>query len=233
MRRLLLLVSPLVMADPCTDLCTRDGPAVCTKGSWTKPNGYCQNYLYIGSPVYKDYCYHSPANADICPSDGIGVKPEDVEDLLGNPNAPQRPTAGPHGGPIVEVWIEDNTFLFKYGQSGRRLLLDDLTHRDKAALTEYARIASFTEQNFLQGLMALTDVASFPVAEGIDKMAVHDGDRSIRVFCRHQPSLVQFASFFTGRDAVVDALETSCPDWGFRLCSMALTIHTELEARFE
>ena len=69
------------VADPCTRLCNRDGPAVCTGGSWNK-NGVCHSYLFRGEPALGDYCYHTAATADTCPSRGKPVKVADAEAIL-------------------------------------------------------------------------------------------------------------------------------------------------------
>jgi hypothetical protein len=83
MRRSLFLFIPFVTADPCTDLCNDDGPQICTKGSWTKANGYCQNYLCRSDPANGDVCYHTAETAANCPSTGTGVKASDVQHILG------------------------------------------------------------------------------------------------------------------------------------------------------
>ena len=68
--------------DPCTELCTRDGSRICTDGSWTKGNGVCHAYMFRGDPNNGDYCYHTSANAEVCPSNGTPVRPIDVPRLL-------------------------------------------------------------------------------------------------------------------------------------------------------
>jgi hypothetical protein len=78
-----LVLLGTAVADPCTDLCSRDGPSVCTGGSWTKSNGYCHGYVFKRDPSTKEYCYHSKATADSCPTTGKQfVKASDVADLL-------------------------------------------------------------------------------------------------------------------------------------------------------
>lgn len=64
--------------DPCADLCARDGPAVCTAGSWVKPNGVCHAYVFRG----EGYCYHTAATAAVCPATGRPVSGPDAERLL-------------------------------------------------------------------------------------------------------------------------------------------------------
>ena len=68
--------------DPCTQLCNRDGPAICTRGSWTKDNGTCQAYVFRGEPARGDYCYHTGATAATCPGRGQPVRATDVPRLL-------------------------------------------------------------------------------------------------------------------------------------------------------
>ena len=90
--------------DPCTELCNRNGPAVCTGGSWTKPDGTCQAYLYRGDPSGSDYCYHTAASAATCPGRGRSVRAADVARLLGGgadvaPPAPATTTRAPVTAP--------------------------------------------------------------------------------------------------------------------------------------
>ena len=68
--------------DPCTALCQRDGPAICTGGSWNK-NGICHAYLFRGDPARGDYCYHTGLTAATCPSSGTPVRIADAVRLLG------------------------------------------------------------------------------------------------------------------------------------------------------
>ena len=68
--------------DLCEQLCARDGPAVCTGGSWTKPDGACQAYMFRGDPSLNDHCYHNSATATSCPSSGQPVRVSDVSRLL-------------------------------------------------------------------------------------------------------------------------------------------------------
>lgn len=86
MRLLLLLTGTALGSTPqdlCTLLCNRDGPAICTGGSWTKADGTCQAYLYRGDPSDGEFCYHTSASAAICPSSGRPVRTADVPRLLG------------------------------------------------------------------------------------------------------------------------------------------------------
>ena len=77
---LLLAIAGSVGADPCSDLCTRDGPSVCTGGSWNK-NGVCHAYFFVGDST-TEYCYHSAATASSCPATGNPVKTTDASRLL-------------------------------------------------------------------------------------------------------------------------------------------------------
>ncbi len=80
---LVSLVDSSGVQDACARLCLHDGPHICTGGSWTKANGYCQAYLFLGDPLNGNYCYHSTFTAVSCPSKGaVPVKPSDVERLL-------------------------------------------------------------------------------------------------------------------------------------------------------
>ena len=81
--------------DPCTRLCSFDGPSICTGGSWDK-NGVCHRYMYRGDPARGDYCYHTAETAASCPSSGAThVKTADVAGLLnrliGDVQTTQRP----------------------------------------------------------------------------------------------------------------------------------------------
>ena len=90
-------------ADPCTRLCARDGPSVCTKGSWTKPNGACQSYLFRGDASLGDYCYHTPETASVCPSGGASVTATDALHLLGNDSSLRGTQATTTSSPDVGV----------------------------------------------------------------------------------------------------------------------------------
>ncbi len=79
--------------DPCTALCQRDGPAICTGGSWNK-NGICHAYLFRGDPARGDYCYHTGLTATTCPSSGTPVRIADAVRLLGG-SAPSQDTVVP------------------------------------------------------------------------------------------------------------------------------------------
>ena len=83
--------------DICSQLCQRDGPAICNGGSWTKPDGTCHAYLFLGDPANNRYCYHTAANAAVCPSGGRAVRASDVSRLLrvDRPAAAQAPAAEP------------------------------------------------------------------------------------------------------------------------------------------
>lgn len=68
--------------DPCALLCNRDGPAVCTGGSWTKIDGTCHAYVFRGDSTGTDYCYHTTASAAACPAGGPSVRSADVDRLM-------------------------------------------------------------------------------------------------------------------------------------------------------
>ena len=85
MRFFFYIVSTALAAGPtdlCTQLCDRDGPLVCTGGSWTKPDGTCQAYLFRGDPSLNDPCYHTRTTATSCPAGGQPVRADDVPRLL-------------------------------------------------------------------------------------------------------------------------------------------------------
>jgi hypothetical protein len=131
MRIALLFFGTTVFADPCTDLCNRDGPAVCTGGSWTKSNGHCHGYVFRGDPSTGDYCYHSALTAATCPSkDKIAVKALDAARLgvqttagprqpvaAGRPADPRQrvPTVAPTARPRH---IQENHDMFEDGFQG-------------------------------------------------------------------------------------------------------------------
>lgn len=80
-------------SDPCQQVCRRDGPAVCTVGSWNK-NGFCDGYTQIQEG--SGFCYHISATAHTCPSSpALGVA--DAQRLL----ASVSPTANPDGAAVT------------------------------------------------------------------------------------------------------------------------------------
>ena len=97
MRLGFILVSGSLAAAPrdaCTELCDRDGPAVCTRGSWTKGNGMCYGYVFRGDPTLRNYCYHTTATADTCPGSGRPVRPSDAARLIGAGGTTTTPEVG-------------------------------------------------------------------------------------------------------------------------------------------
>ena len=71
--------------DSCIELCVRDGPQICTGGSWTTDDGYCLAYFFVGHPTDNRYCYHSPATAHTCPGSGVRLTPNDADRLRPRP----------------------------------------------------------------------------------------------------------------------------------------------------
>ena len=69
--------------DPCSVLCQFDGPAICTGGSWTKDGRVCHAYFFRGERELGDHCYHSSLTSKTCPSNGLPVRPSDVQGLIG------------------------------------------------------------------------------------------------------------------------------------------------------
>ena len=100
---ILFLASALIgcaSADPCRDLCNKDGPTVCTKGSWAE-NRVCRHYFFVGNPSEGRYCYHTKETASTCPGTGQPVAPEDVARLIGGNDRKQE--AGSSGvNPTVD-----------------------------------------------------------------------------------------------------------------------------------
>jgi hypothetical protein len=64
---LLLVIFSVVIeisrADPCADICSRDGPVICTGGSWLKPGGICHAYILLPDGRR---CYHSSVTSSWC-----------------------------------------------------------------------------------------------------------------------------------------------------------------------
>ena len=79
-----LLYFSAVAGDPCRDLCDHDGPGICTEGSYTKENGVCYRYMFLGDSL-SVYCYHSSRTQSVCPGNGRPVLPTDVSRLIGSP----------------------------------------------------------------------------------------------------------------------------------------------------
>jgi predicted esterase len=76
----LVLLMGCASADSCTELCKKDGPAVCTKGSWTE-KGFCRYYLVKADG---GVCYHTTETASTC--QGKPLKVEDVGKFLATNN---------------------------------------------------------------------------------------------------------------------------------------------------
>jgi hypothetical protein len=228
--RLASLFFSLVMADPCTDLCQRDGPSVCTNGSWTKPNGFCQNYLYRGDPANGDYCYHSSATAALCPGDGTGVRAVEVPLLLA-PLVPEPPI-----DPILvrPYWTnaEGVNIRFRFRENDVKLNLQHppmhqadyllSVHQDLDAYILEAIAWKATEPDYLlRGLMDLSGVARFE----IDQTITVESPSERVVQCMQQQFLV--GTFESSVDFPNQSL-----DWKQRLCSLMKFVRIELENRY-
>jgi hypothetical protein len=61
-------------SDACADLCARDGPSVCTDGSWDR-DGICSGYRLIGD---NQYCYYTRGSGSACPARGHHLRVEDA-----------------------------------------------------------------------------------------------------------------------------------------------------------
>ena len=90
MRGLLAVVAQLcVAADPCEELCDRDGPQVCTDGSVTEvlPDSeieVCRGYYYLGDPHDGLYSYSLDCRLSVYP-----VTVADVPRLLAQADVPR------------------------------------------------------------------------------------------------------------------------------------------------
>ena len=96
---LALLFGIAAASDPCQQLCRRDGPAVCTGGSWVK-NGACHGYTLLQGG--SGYCYHTSTTAHICPS-SPALRVADAERLLGVAIARATSTVSPTTAPNREA----------------------------------------------------------------------------------------------------------------------------------
>ena len=90
--------------DPCTTLCNEDGPAVCTKGSWTERDA-CKHYFYLGNPAEQNYCYHTKETASVCPINSP-VRPADVPALLAKKRGTSTTTTTTTDVPAGDAWTE-------------------------------------------------------------------------------------------------------------------------------
>jgi hypothetical protein len=231
MRITFLFMISSALADPCTDLCKRDGPAVCTKGSWTKSNGFCQNYLYRGDPANGEYCYHTVETAAHCPSSGAGVKASDVAGIIGiaqTTNMPIEPKL------IVSTNESGLWVMYKHPDVPRghnRVVFKELRHRgEPGAMERYTQIANSLAQ--IEGLVTLRAIASFPPNPQVSAYVGTERDGSITVECTKAGENKSFVWFnlLTNLDSffrMLDKLEARGP----RFCAMALAIQQELEAR--
>jgi hypothetical protein len=235
--------------DLCAELCKRDGPSVCTKGSWTKSNGYCQNYLYRGDPANKEICYHTPETAAGCPSTGAGVKAADVAGILGTlPPTTARPerrdeigttlrsTTQPRVLPRFQVipsqvglWLTYRTEVGQVRSFRSQLLFINLRHKGKAATERYAEIASTLR--LCEELVSLRGVAAFPPNPAVRAHVAEERDGSGAVECFNEGTdFARIHVVYNDRywRSEFDQIE----GFGSRICSMALAIQEELEFQF-
>jgi hypothetical protein len=156
--KLFLAIAPLIaQADLCTVLCQRDGPEVCTAGSWTKDNGTCHGYLFRENPIYGEYCYHTKATAEKCPSNGIVVKATDVERLL---TVPKVHAISPTqvsiklGHPVHEMVTLRSIRLVVQDAEWFKASAEDMIENDL--------------EGILNDLVFMRGIPSFPIAEGVN-----------------------------------------------------------------
>jgi hypothetical protein len=204
-----ILLFGLVGADCCGDLCVRDGPSVCTNGSWTKSNGDCHGYLFKGDPKDGEYCYHTKETAWVCPSTGTPVKAVDVERLL-NPT-----TSTP--GPIVRA--EGPDYIRVHQDSPLRSLLLALP-ASKASLVSSE--LSGDHENLLSDLLSLNRFGSFPISETLTEADYFliNGARSISglLDCGNHIGSYRFEAPLS--------VEFN-DDWPERLCSLMIAVQAQ------
>jgi hypothetical protein len=207
-----LLVKIALTADPCFQLCSQDGPDICTKGSWTKPNGYCQGYLYKGEPLNKHYCYHTRETVDVCPPEGRGVKAADVAGLL----APVLPA------PSIEIYPIG---FLHFELKGRSKFLVAVPEP-----IEYKNIASewlsLEPNGIIYSSLLLEKALRFPilVEDCTSESTITDG--AIEGICK-DPSTGNVIAFFQFKRTN----EELPPNWGDRICSMLLKLKEQLDLR--
>ena len=162
MRFFFYIVSTALAAGPtdlCTQLCDRDGPLVCTGGSWTKPDGTCQAYLFRGDPSLNDPCYHTRTTATSCPAGGQPVRASDVSRLLsvGTILAPSAPS------PVVTTTVsptDDEAYQIESARASE-FILRRACHREINAYMMIRTVANmdveFRDAFYRAGLRAETD----------------------------------------------------------------------------
>ncbi len=240
MRSTVLLLISSAVADPCTDLCNRDGPEVCTKGSWTTSEGFCSYYLFRGDPANKDYCYHTAETASICLCTGTGVKPSDAAVLTREEGGGAlSTTAIPDIAPLKVLFWADKKGLWVIHNTSRgaykhrvAVLFEKLRHKeDQGTAKKYTAIAQSIP--LIEGLVTLSAIPSFPPNSQVETFLGLDPDDSIIVHCRKAGASEPFfmLNLLTDRDSFfrrVAQLET----WRPQICAMALVIEDQLEALF-
>jgi hypothetical protein len=201
--------------DHCTLLCRWDGRAVCTGGSWTKSDGYCQGYLYKGPIGDQKYCYHTSETAELCPASGTGVKAREVEGLI-----PRFKTM---------AWSDSLLHLLITSPSGthlRSVLLNVPSGTAHAAqVSSEALFASAPDGGLLLDLLRLHNVHTFPLSERIlhASSSVSDvGETSFTLVDCGDLGTYRFESTHMDEELIASS------DWSKRLCSMMLTLRVLL-----
>jgi hypothetical protein len=137
----------LARSDPCKELCRKDGPTVCTGGSWTKPDGVCHGYLYRDSDGNIEHCYHNSATAVDCPQDGRPVRASDAASLLRDETNATLPEF------VVEVL--DDGFTLQMGENQIAMIVPNSEECMNAIL-------EWTPITFIESMMTTESALRFP-----------------------------------------------------------------------
>ncbi len=237
MRTLILsaLLVGTTIADPCTDLCIRDGPSVCTNGSWTQPGGSCFGYVYRGEPFQSEYCYHTPLTAVSCPAKNKqAVRADHVYKLVQEIETfPVRSAPVPTETPFINV---KSTGALHFGlvrdrgMTFRRNIWIENAGRFEAQ----ARVLVQSPNNLISAALGIDTVSQFPRNENVSAI----GERFRRgptewhtlMQCFRSDNRERaFAFFALSAGFFEDIPYPQDPEWFHRFCSMLATILSQLE----
>jgi hypothetical protein len=201
-------------ADPCTDLCARDGPTVCTNGSWTKSNGECHGYLHKDDGI----CYHTKESASECPKEGKSLKAEEAEKILAF-----------RKGEFPKIDIEGDGITMRTNRVSFFFAPEIDADRVYRAVTMWL---SAEPNGIVRSFMSVRKVMQLPnhlVEKGLVSRSRRLGDNYFSVECMDDEEYpIGVYSFTTGEDPELLVMPEN---WDDIVCSAVRVFSQQIETR--
>jgi hypothetical protein len=202
-----LCIWTLTKADPCSELCSREGPLVCKNGSWTKPDGVCHGYFHKPDGE-EGYCYHSSSTAGDCPSTGKPVRAKDLVDP-------------------VQVSFEWDGLWIELRDSGHMFVACAEPELYRPKLADWVAGENFLFP--LRSTILLEKLFAFPailVSEGLVANQSIENGRFETVCMDHQRRMTGSYWFNVREDPPPD-------NWANIVCSMLLMVSDQMELHLD